>query len=57
MKIQIYDIENIPFGTQITIKTLDNNIKKPVVIVNAIAFSDGTILPFENISHMHVYLG
>jgi hypothetical protein len=57
MKIRIYDIENLPFGCQVQVKTLNGTMENAVVIVSAIAFKDGMIIDFEDIATMEVYLG
>lgn len=57
MQIRIYDIENLPFGCQVSIKTLNGNTENAVVIVGAIAFKDGMIIDFKDIAPMEVYLG
>ena len=57
MKIRIYDIENLPFGCQITVKTFNGSLENAVVISEGIAFKDGTILSFEELGTMEIYLG
>lgn len=57
MPIKIYDIENLPFGCQVQVKTLNGTMENAVVIVGAIAFKDGMIIDFKDISPMEVYLG
>lgn len=55
--IRIYDIENLPFGCQVNVKTLNGTIENAVIIVGAIAFKDGMIIDFTDIATMEVYLG
>lgn len=57
MSIRIYDIENLPFGCQVNVKTLNGTIENAVAIVGAIAFKDGMIIDFIDIATMEVYLG
>ena len=57
MKIRIYDIENLPFGCQVQVKTLNGVVENAVVVVGAIAFKDGMIIDFKDIALMEVYLG
>ena len=57
MKIRIYDIENLPFGSQITVKTLNGILKNAVAIVGGAAFKDGMNVNFEELGNMEVYLG
>lgn len=57
MAIRIYDIENLPFGCQVQVKTLNGYIENAIVIVGAIAFKDGMIIDFEDVVPMEVYLG
>ena len=51
------NLENLPFGQQVTVKTLNNEFINAVIIVNEIAFSDGWVIPFEKIGTMEIYLG
>lgn len=57
MKIRIYDIENLPFGCQVQVKTLNGTEENAIAIVGAIAFKDGLIIDFADMSSMEVYLG
>lgn len=57
MSIKIYDIENLPFGCQILIKTLNGVFKNAVVIIGKVAFEDGMITDFKNLEYEEVYLG
>ena len=57
MKIRIYDIENLPFGCQITVKTFNGSLENAVAIVGGIAFKDGIILSYEELGTMEIYLG
>lgn len=57
MQIRIYDIENLPFGCHITVKTLNGVLENAVAIVGSIAFKDGIIINFEDLGNMEVYLG
>ena len=57
MKIRIYDIENLPCGCQVQVKTLNGVVENAVVVVGAIAFKDGMIIDFKDIALMEVYLG
>lgn len=57
MQIKIYDIKNLPFGCQVSVKTLNGSIENAVVITGSIAFKDGLIIDFEDITPMEVYLG
>lgn len=56
-KIRIYDVENLPFACQVSVKTLNGTIENAVVVVGAIAFKDGMIIDFKDIASMEVYLG
>lgn len=56
-KIRMYDIENLPFGIHITVKTFNGELEKAVAIVGNIAFHDGYVIPFENVGNMEIYLG
>ena len=56
-RIIIYDVENLPFGTQVSVKTLNGIIENAVAIIGAIAFEDGIIIDFKDMSSMEVYLG
>ena len=55
--MRINDFENLPFGIQVSVKTLNGKIENAVIIVGAIAFDDGTIIDFDDIEPMEVYLG
>ena len=55
--MRINDFENLPFGIQVSVKTLNGKIENAVIIVGAIAFEDGTIIDFDDIEPMEVYLG
>ena len=57
MKIRIYDVENLPFGTQVSVKTLNGTIENAVAIIGSIAFKDGIVIDFKDIAPMEVYLG
>lgn len=56
MSIKIYDIENLPFGRQILVKTLNGVLKNAVVIVGKVAFEDGMIIDFKNLEYEEIYL-
>lgn len=55
--IRLYDIENLPFGIYVTVKTLNGKFENAVVIVGGIAFKDGAIIDFEDIGRMEIYVG
>lgn len=55
--IRIYDIQNLPFACQVSVKTLNGTMENAVVIIGAIAFKDGMIIDFQDIEPMEVYLG
>ena len=57
IKVRNNNLENLPFGQQVTVKTLNNEFINAVIIVNEIAFSDGWVIPFEEIGTMEIYLG
>lgn len=57
MAIRIYDIENLPFGCQVTVKMSGGILKSAVVIDGGIAFKDGMIINFGGFQNMAVYLG
>ena len=57
MRIRIYDVENLPFGCQITVNDLNGVLNNAIAIVGSIAFEDGIIINFEDLGNMEVYLG
>ena len=57
MQIKIHDIENLPFGCQVSVKTLNGTVENAIVIIGAIAFQDGMIIDFTDIAPMEVFLG
>lgn len=57
LKIKIDNIKNLPFGSYVTVKTLNGNFENAISIIGSIAFKDGTIIDYEDIGKMEVYLG
>lgn len=55
MDIRIYDYENLPFGSRVKVDT-PNGMKKAIILVGNVAFPDGTILPFEKVKCMGIYI-
>lgn len=57
LKIKIDNIKNLPFGSYVTVKTLNGKFENAIAIIGSIAFKDGTIIDYEDIGKMEVYLG
>ena len=56
-KIRIYDIEDLPFGTNITLQLKDGHEYKAIVFGCRIGFEDGTYMEMSDIEDKIVYLG
>ena len=56
-RIRIYDIENIPFATYVTIRFVDGAEEKAIVYADNFAFENGNTIKFQNIGNCVVYLG
>ena len=56
-RIRIYDIENLPFATYVTIRFVDGSEEKAIVYADNFAFENGITIKFQNIGNCEVYLG
>ena len=45
-RIRIYDIENLPFATYVTIRFVDDAEEKAVVYADNVAFENGNTIKF-----------
>ena len=59
MKIRIYDVENLPFGTQVSVVLPNGNIEKGISLTGSIGccFKNGMTISFKDLERMEVYLG
>lgn len=56
-RIRIYDIENLPFGTNIILCCKDGHEFKGVVFGNRIGFENGSYMEMSDIEDREIYLG
>lgn len=56
-KIKIYDIENLPFATQITVLLQGGKAYRGVVFGKRIGFEDGSYVEMDDIKDKTIYLG
>ena len=51
------NVREIPFGTYVTIKCLNGELKNAICIYGGFTFETGRFLPFEDLNRMQVFLG
>lgn len=56
-RIRIYDIENLPFATHVTICFVDGVEERAIVYADNFAFENGNTINFKSIGSCEVYLG
>ena len=56
-RIRIYDIENLPFGTNVTLRNINGQEFKGVVFGDKIGFEYGSYIEFSEVEDKEIYLG
>lgn len=56
-RIRIYDIENLPFGINITLHCKDGHEFRGIVFGNRIGFENGNYMEMSDVEDREIYLG